>query len=165
MPTIDILEEVVQMIKLTTLAGLGAIAIGASTKWTAALDSKDGSQVAGTATVEPFASGPGPMPVADSNSVRSVPAAPDSARALISLKGSAKGLHPWHIHAGTCGAIGSVVGTMANYPLITIGQDGWGTAQAVVAGLGSGDHVVAVHSGTSNTATIACGKLRPSPAP
>lgn len=144
---ITILEEIVQMIKLTALAGLSAIvAIGASTKWTAALDPKGGSQVTGTATVEPLA-------------------AADSARASLSLKGRPDGLHAWHIHAGTCGAIGAVVGTMANYPLVTIGQDGWGTAQAVIASLGSGDHVVVVHSGAPNTATIACGKLRPSPVP
>lgn len=154
------------MFKFAALAGLGALAIvTVSPKWTATLAPTGGSQVAGTATVEPLERRTS-LPLSDSTKAVMVDGK-DSVRASISIKGStANSSHAWHVHSGKCGSVGAAVGPMTDYPMITVGSDGSGTAAVVIAGgLGAGDHVVAVHRGTADTETIACGDLRPATVP
>jgi hypothetical protein len=160
------MQEEIPMFKFAALAGLGALAIvTVSPKWTATLAPTGGSQVAGTATVEPLERRTS-LPLSDSTKAVLVDGK-DSVRASISIKGgTANSSQAWHVHAGNCGAIGSVVGAMTSYPAITVGSDGSGTAVATIpGGLGAGDHVVAVHQGSAETATVACGALRPNAIP
>jgi hypothetical protein len=156
------------MFKLTTIGSvLGAVAvIGGGAKWTANLESKGGSKVVGTATVELVEGARMAMPAKDSVKP-SMPMAKDSVRASISITGSAaNATHAWHIHSGTCASIGGAVGMMGSYPQIKTGADGAGKASATITeNLGSGDHVVAVHKGSADTETIACGELRSSTMP
>lgn len=41
--------------------------------------------------------------------------------------------HPWHIHAGTCGSGGAIVGDPAAYPPLQVGADGSATAAASIS--------------------------------
>ena len=87
----------------------------------------------------------------------------DKTDARISVEGAmAGGQHPWLIHEGTCNLPGQAVGMMSEYPMITIGQDGRGTANAVLnARLSEAkDYIVMVHASQSDMATVvACGVL------
>ncbi len=74
----------------------------------------------------------------------------------------AGGSHPWMIHEGSCNLPGNPVGTASEYPLITIGQDGRGNANAnIMARLDEAKtYVVIVHASQSDMQTVvACGVL------
>ena len=83
--------------------------------------------------------------------------------ARISIEGATVGgSHPWMIHEGTCNLPGTALGTASEYPLITIGNDGRGTAVAnVMARLDEAkDYIVIVHASQSDmTTVVACGDL------
>lgn len=84
-------------------------------------------------------------------------------QASISLTGAtAGGQHPWMIHEGTCSMPGQAVGMASDYPLISVQNDGRGTASAnVMARLDEAkDYVVVVHASQSDmTTVVACGDL------
>ena len=72
------------------------------------------------------------------------------------------GQYPWMIHEGTCNMPGQGVGMASDYPLITIGDNGKGTASAnIMARLDEAkDYVVVVHASQSDMSTVvACGDL------
>ena len=83
--------------------------------------------------------------------------------ARISLDNAMSGMqHPWMIHEGTCNQPGNPVGTASDYPLIMVGADGKGTANAnLMARLDEAkDYIVVVHASQSDMGTIvACGDL------
>lgn len=83
--------------------------------------------------------------------------------ARIAVSGAtAGGQHPWMIHEGTCNLPGSPIGTMSDYPPITIGADGKGTADAKFqARLNEAkDYIVVVHASMDDMNTVvACGDL------
>lgn len=154
------------MIRIATLAGLGAISVmSVSSTWNATLDSQAGSKVTGTATVERLENNS--SPTASDSMKASTEVAKDSIRASVSIKGGeANASHAWHIHSGTCASVGPVAGAMATHPMIQADADGSGTATVTMLGnLPSSPHVVAVHQGTADTPTIACGDLRPTTVP
>lgn len=77
---------------------------------------------------------------------------------------SSGGRHPWHIHRGTCGSNGPIVGPADAYPVLVVGADGRATATATVAediGIGDvDDFYVNVHASPQAMGTIiACGDL------
>ena len=84
-------------------------------------------------------------------------------QASISIEGAtAGGQHPWMIHEGTCNMPGQAVGMASDYPLVTIGSDGRGTASAnIMARLDEAkDYVVVLHASQSDmTTVVACGDL------
>ena len=83
--------------------------------------------------------------------------------ASLSIDGGTSGAqYPWMIHEGTCNAPGNPVGMASDYPLISIGSDGRGSANANVMGRldEAKEYVVVVHASQSDMNTIvACGKL------
>jgi hypothetical protein len=83
--------------------------------------------------------------------------------ATISVEGATSGgSHPWMIHEGTCNLPGAALGMASEYPLVTVGSDGKGTANATVnARLDEAkDYIVVVHASQSDLNTVvACGDL------
>lgn len=81
----------------------------------------------------------------------------------ISLTGAPAGVAmPWHVHEGSCGSGGPIVGSAAAYQPITIGNDGRATGSARIGVRldEAKSYHVNVHESTSNLATIiACGNL------
>ena len=76
--------------------------------------------------------------------------------------GTAGARHPWHVHSGTCGSGGPIVGDPNAYPILAIGENGQGTASAQVqVQLNEAQQYhVNVHASASDMATIvACGNL------
>ena len=84
-------------------------------------------------------------------------------QATISIEGATSGgQHPWMIHEGTCNQPGQHVGMASDYPLVSIGSDGRGTASAnIMARLDEAkQYVVVVHASQSDmTTVVACGTL------
>jgi hypothetical protein len=90
-----------------------------------------------------------------------------SSTARISLAGGAAGAaHPWHLHLGTCGTGGPIVGEPAAYPPLQPGSDGRDTQVAVIGIVLTGEQsfFVNVHASRDDFATtVACGDLTMSP--
>lgn len=77
--------------------------------------------------------------------------------------GTIGGRHPWHIHRGSCGSGGPIVGEMSAYPPIAIGNEGSGSASSqITLQLNEAERYhVNVHASEGEMATvIACGDLR-----
>jgi hypothetical protein len=113
-------------------------------KWTATLESMNGSTVKGTASLAPGTAG-------------------GTSVATISITGGTPGAtYPWHVHTGKCPG-GSVLGSGSAYKPVKAGSDGSGTATAdlSVAAPASGDYHVNVHASPTDMKTIAaCGDLK-----
>ena len=84
--------------------------------------------------------------------------------ASISLAGDRSGaVRPWHVHTGTCGSGGGIVGDPTAYPPLRAGTNGSATAEARVdVGLRPGQQYhVNIHESPSSLGNIvACGNLR-----
>ncbi len=84
-------------------------------------------------------------------------------RANLTLSGgSAGGVHPWHIHEGTCSSGGPIVGDPSAYPVLQ--PDAGGNASATVAldvGLSTdADYHVNIHQSPDDDTVVGCGDLR-----
>ncbi|HEY0972696.1 MAG TPA: hypothetical protein VGE02_17130 [Gemmatimonadales bacterium] len=81
----------------------------------------------------------------------------------VSLTGVPTGeLRPWHIHEGTCGSGGPIVGSPTAYPPLTVGEDGKATGSARISLQldEAKSYHVNVHASAAQMATIiACGAL------
>ncbi len=81
----------------------------------------------------------------------------------VTLTGAAPGgMHPWHVHEGTCGSGGAIVGEATAYPLLRIGSQGRAEAnvQLALALNEAKDYYINVHASPSDLGTIvACGAL------
>jgi hypothetical protein len=81
----------------------------------------------------------------------------------LKLENAAPGrTYPWHVHAGTCGGNGAVIGPASAYPAATIGTDGKTTSTAHLNFPLSktAAYYVNVHAAPNNMATIvACAPL------
>lgn len=97
-------------------------------------------------------------------SVELEPVGADSTRAVVTISEAQPGATlPWHLHAGSCATIGSVVGNPAHYPPIRIGarRSGVVTVTLPMATPKGGAYAVQVHASPSNMKTVlACGELR-----
>jgi hypothetical protein len=72
------------------------------------------------------------------------------------------GLHPWHVHVGTCGSGGPIVGSDGAYPRLGVGNDGAAVSEVQIrVGLDpQGAYHVNVHySDAEFMRIIACGNL------
>jgi hypothetical protein len=77
--------------------------------------------------------------------------------------GGSGGRHPWHVHRGTCGQNGAILGGADEYPLLEIGASGNASASAnLEVGLSEdSQYSVNVHRSATEMGTIiACGDLR-----
>jgi hypothetical protein len=90
--------------------------------------------------------------------------APGQTAIAINLAGGAGGAaHPWHIHRGSCGSGGAVVGAMNAYPLLRPNSAGAATATALIRVQlvpGESYHVNVHQSEQAMNQIIACGELR-----
>jgi hypothetical protein len=70
--------------------------------------------------------------------------------------------HPWHIHSGTCGSGGPVVGDMNAYPPLRIADQRATASASVTVPLRSGQpyHVNVHRSAQEMNVIVACGELR-----
>ena len=84
--------------------------------------------------------------------------------AKITITGGTPGaVHPWHVHTGTCDKTGGIVGSVGNYPVLTIGADGSASANAAIgSSLAEGSaYAVNVHRSPTDMGTIVgCGDLK-----
>jgi hypothetical protein len=88
----------------------------------------------------------------------------DMTHASVSLMGAMSGAaYPWHVHEGSCGDNGPVVGNAAAYPLLRPGTDGRASAEAHLSNLELNEaknYYVNVHASASDLGTIvACGPI------
>lgn len=83
----------------------------------------------------------------------------------VSIAGAESGArHPWHIHRGTCGSGGPIVGDANAYPVLSVGVNGTASASANlnVALSEDGRYYVNIHRSPQDLGTIvSCGALRP----
>lgn len=80
----------------------------------------------------------------------------------VDIRGAVPGARlPWHIHRGTCGSNGPIVGAANAYPMLMVTSTGRATATATIAtNIEDGDYYVNIHASPDNLATIvACGEL------
>ncbi|MEO8448908.1 MAG: hypothetical protein ABI647_03900 [Gemmatimonadota bacterium] len=148
------------MVRMAAVVALSIAGLASSPRWTATLGPQGDSKVTGTATVEAAASS-----MADTAKMKDMDHSKMAGtKVWISVKGlDGTGQHAWHMHRGTCAAVGAVVGTDSSYPVLQPGADGSaeGTASLSMAAPTSGSYLVAVHSGpTGESSTISCGELR-----
>lgn len=110
--------------------------------WSGDLSAMSGSSVTGTAKVQSVAVGAG---------------------ATISISGATPGAqHPWHIHRGTCGSNGPIVGNAGSYPVLSVGADGRAAANASIGAalVEETPYYVNVHLSPGALGTIvACGEI------
>lgn len=114
----------------------------ATASWTATLEPVGASAMRGTATVQAV------------NNQQTI---------HLQITGGASGAsHPWHIHSGSCGSGGSVVGNTP-YPALGTSSDGTASMSTVLATpIGGGNHFVDIHVSPSDPTVAACGELRSS---
>ncbi len=77
-------------------------------------------------------------------------------------RGSPGGHHPWHVHRGTCGSGGGVVGSGSAYPQLHPGPDAdvTETAELAVALDPDESYYINIHQSTDAMGTIVgCGEL------
>ena len=127
----------------TSSPGAAAASVGQQ-RWTANLTPRNGTTVAGSATL--------------------VPTPENRTRVSISVQGASPNINlPWHLHTGVCGAGGPVFGSGGSYPML--GTSGEGRAGLQVdlqmAPPTAGSHHIDVHAGPGSDAVVACGDLRP----
>ncbi len=114
-------------------------------KWTTTLESKGGTMVVGTASAMPGST-------------------PGTTAVEIAITGApANGVHPWHVHVGSCSSGGDIVGPPTDYAPLTADANGAATSMATVnvPAPTSGDFHVNVHMSPTDLGTIvACGDLK-----
>ena len=134
------------------------LGVSSDARWSATLQSQNGSKVSGTATVEAKGA--------------------DSTQFTVSIKGAAPSTTlNWHMHNGKCSEAGTIVGAQTAYPELKPGTSG--TAEAMVtlavAPPSGGTFSIQVHrpaaggeggaakdaGAMGSKATVACGELKP----
>jgi CHRD domain-containing protein len=132
------------VIRIAAAVGLASLAIIAPMKWSVKLAPQGGTNVAGTATVEPGKDA-------------------SSTHATVSLTGGDAGAtYPWHVHSGKCGDNGGVVGVASAYTPITISKSGSGKVDVTLpfAIPDNGSYYINIHKSASDMGTIvSCGNL------
>lgn len=81
----------------------------------------------------------------------------------IALQGATVGAaHPWHVHEGSCGSAGAIVGSSSTFPPLQVGSEGQAQSamQLPLALNEARGYYVDVHASSSDMGTIiACGVL------
>jgi hypothetical protein len=93
------------------------------------------------------------------------PNASQSTVVHVSISNAAPGgVHPWHVHSGTCGSQGEQLGPTDAYKMLRVGDAGTATADATlpITMPTNGSYYVDVHASATNMSTVvACGNLAP----
>jgi hypothetical protein len=92
------------------------------------------------------------------------PGSEGTALSLTLANATPRGVHPWQVHRGQCGADEGVFGPAEAYTPITIGDDGRGAATATIPVMTptTGNYFVLVGASAANAQMIvACGNLAP----
>lgn len=76
-------------------------------------------------------------------------------------RGSAGGVHPWHIHEGTCRESGAIVGNAELYPLLRPDARGDASATVLIPVTLSmeAEYSVHLHQGPDDDTLVGCGEL------
>lgn len=103
-----------------------------------------------------------PMNLVGSVAVRPAQNPAESQATIMLSNATPNATHPWHIHAGTCGSDGGIVGPETAYKPLTV--DAQGNAEVTITLPFStptqGDYFVNVHKSPTELGTIiACGSL------
>ena len=134
------------LMKTMTLGMVAALATF-SPKWTAILRPVEDKGPKGSATAEVGA---------------------NTTRVTLELSGAKPGSTlPWHIHSGSCNAMGKVWGEPSMYPPLEIGAQGAasGAVTLPVVLPSNGEFAVSVHRSPEDMAPVACGALLQVPMP
>jgi superoxide dismutase, Cu-Zn family len=94
---------------------------------------------------------------------RAVTGIAQTAIAITLTGGESGGTHPWHVHSGSCGSGGGIVGDPGAYPPLRPGTGGNASATARIAlelMAGQTYHVNIHRSATDLGTIVACGELR-----
>lgn len=88
---------------------------------------------------------------------------PDGTAVAVNVAGApAGGTHPWHLHTGSCGSDGAVVGDASAYSPLRPGADGTATANTTLdteLAMGQEYHVQLRAGAGMTSPVIACGDL------
>ncbi|MBR9990486.1 MAG: hypothetical protein KFH98_12065 [Gemmatimonadetes bacterium] len=140
----DMRAGMVKVVGLTLLAGACAtVPMYEPRDWSATVESRSGSDVRAT--------------------VRAATASGQTAVGINLAGGQSGGTHPWHIHTGTCGSGGGIVGDAAAYPPLRPGSGGTASATALVGVQlipGQSYHVNVHRSPQALGEILGCGDLR-----
>lgn len=104
-----------------------------------------------------------PMNIVGSVAVRPAQNPSESQATIMLSNATPNATHPWHIHAGTCGSDGGIVGPETAYTPLTV--DAQGNAEVTItlpfATPTQGEYFVNVHKSPTDLGTIvACGPLQ-----
>lgn len=101
--------------------------------------------------------------VAAATMTRTATSAGENVRASLTGRGGlTPGSYPWHVHAGTCGSGGAIIGNADEYPLLEAGGAGLGNVTADFSANVNpdGQYYVNIHRSEEDLGTIiACGNL------
>jgi hypothetical protein len=90
---------------------------------------------------------------------------PDQTAAHVDISNAVpKGVHPWHVHRGKCGADQGILGSADAYQPLKVDGDGRASSTATlqIPEPKTGEYFVNVHASAANMNTIvACGNLAP----
>lgn len=110
--------------------------------WRASLQSVNGTEVSGSATVTP---------------------APNGSIATVNIRSATPGaVHPWHVHVGTCASGGGIAGPASAYTPLTVTGGGNANSSASLPMTldPTQSYHVNIHNSPSDMGTIiACGDL------
>lgn len=141
--------------RLLAIAAIAALLGGCASSETVPASAADTREWNGTLEAQ---SGSDLRGAARANSVRG------STAAVVRIAGAeANAVHPWHIHAGTCGSGGAIVGQASAYQPLRANASGDATARGTInVTLQPGQsYYVNIHASPQNLGTIvACGQIR-----
>lgn len=143
-----------------TVTFLGLVACGSREAEVQSEPSATGATTEWRANIQATGAGPG-----HTGSATASTTAAGGTRATVNLTGgSGGGTHPWHIHTGTCGSGGDIVGSPSAYPVLQPDAAGnaTATAQLGITLDAGGSYHINIHQSPERTREIvACGELRP----
>jgi hypothetical protein len=110
---------------------------------------------------DPRVAAPAGVPVGGAATIESAGAKRTRANVHI-VHAAPGGVHPWHVHRGSCGNDQGIVGPATGYTPLHVGPDGEGEVAQTLAfpTPTDGQYMVNVHASPTNLKTIvACGNL------
>ena len=103
-----------------------------------------------------------PMNIVGSAAVRPAQNPSESQATVMLSNATPNATHPWHIHAGTCGSDGGIVGPATSYKPLVVDASGKAEVSIILpfSTPTQGDYFVNVHKSPTELGTIiACGPL------
>jgi hypothetical protein len=156
---------------IPALVVAAAVGLGACAQRSMEMDTGDVAPIAWRATIETIGNADSLVAPTNITGTATMPPASNATMTNVMVElhnGEPNATYPWHVHAGSCGSGGGIVGPPAAYTPLTI--DATGGAQATVTLPFStptvGDFSVNVHKSADELGVIiACGMLAPGATP